>query len=426
MTAPVWRSLVAATVAVLGLTGVWMGPVVPSAGEPVGPLLPAPYRICPVAEAGGGFSSRLGLYQPEGSSGRVSAVGGPETALTFDFDSAFAYQTEVGEFAELGLTPVLVESAAAGGVYNQAGGASAVAGCIAATNDPIAVLGMATNGDESSTLVLTNPFGVEAAVQLEAVSEFGLDTPSDLEQVRIPAATTLRVDFNRTLAGRDRLSVALTPMSGLVVAGMRRAGENDVAVSEALAGNTEWYFAVPDFGINGAIHLRALAVGETAYRIDRIGADVLADPLAEGTVTSQAEATFGLADLGTGLGGFVLSSDQPVTAAVVYRGEGARAVSAGINAPVHVWVVPVSSKRNEGQTAVWMLNTTDRELTAQVRALATGRTRTLALPAGATTGILFTDLGGSGALVQADGPIAVFYGILTGSAVGMSPAIAVE
>lgn len=420
------RAALAATVIALAGWGVLMGRVAPAPDGPVGPLGAAPYRVCPVAEAGGGFSSRLGLYQDGDAEGRLSAVGGPQLAQTFQFSESFAYQIDVGGFAELGLTPLLVESDAAGGVYNRAGGASAVAGCISATADPVAVLGMATSGGQTSILILTNPFAVEASVQLEAVSEFGIDTPTDLEQVRIPAATSLELDFNQTLAGRDTLSFAITPLSGSVIAGMRRAGESDVAASEAIAGSTEWYFALPDFGIDGAIHLRALAEGDTAFRIDRIGTDVLAEAVADGTIRPQAEATFGLADLGAEQGGLVLSSDQPVAAAIVYADAESLAVSAGADTAATSWAVPVSSLRAEGRTAVWLLNTTDRNLTGTVTSLNRRTERIIALPAGATTGMLLDDLGGSGALITADGPIAAFYGVLSGSAVGMSAATPLE
>jgi hypothetical protein len=420
------RAAVTATVIALAGTGLWVGRVVPAPAEPVDPVGAAPYRVCPVAEAGGGFSSRLGLYRDGDTQGRLGAVGGPQLAQTFLFSESFAYQTDVGELAELGLTPLLIESDAAGGVYNRAGDASAVSGCVSATADPVAVLGMATSGGETSILILTNPFAVEASVQLEAVSEFGIDTPTDLEQVRIPAATSLELDFNQTLAGRETLSFAVTPLSGSVVAGMRRAGEGDVAASEAIAGSTVWYFALPDFGIEGAIHLRALAEGDTAFRIDRIGTDVLAEAVAEGTITPQAVASFELVDLGAEGGGFVLSSDQPIAAAVVYAGAESLAVSAGVDMAATSWAVPVSSLRTEGRTALWLLNTTDRQLTGTVRSLNRETTRTIALPPGRTTGMLRDDLGGSGALVTADGPIAAFYGILSGSAVGMSAATPLE
>ena len=67
-----WALIVPATgLAVLGLL-VAPSPVVP------GPALPAvdpnPYSVCPVAEAGGGFSSRLGVSANDG--GRISVIAG--------------------------------------------------------------------------------------------------------------------------------------------------------------------------------------------------------------------------------------------------------------------------------------------------------------------------------------------------------------
>lgn len=407
-------------------TGAWLGPIGPVTRPVPESIVAPPYRLCPVAEAGGGFASRLGIYRAGGGEGRLTVVGGPNETHEFVFSDTFSFQADVGELAELGVTPVLVESAAAAAVYNRAGGAAAVAGCVSAAAEPVAVLGMATNGGESSTLILANPFAVEASVQLEAVSEFGIDTPTDLEQVRIPAATSLELDFDQDLAGRESLSFVITSVSGSVVAGMRRAGENDLAAAEAIAGSTEWYFALPDFGADGAIHVRPLTEGDTAFRIDRIGTDVLAEAVAEGTIDSQAEAIFPLTDLDPEAGGFVLSSDQPVAAALVYTGAEVRAVSPGADRAANSWIVPVSALRNEGQTAIWLLNSTDRDLTATITSVDQGGVRFVELPPGQTTGTVVQNLQGAGAVVTADGPIVVFYGVLSGPAVGMSVATALE
>lgn len=426
MNRPSLRIGLVVIVLALAGTGVWLGPIGPDTPPAPGSIVSPPYRLCPVAEAGGGFASRLGIYRDGGGEGRLSVVGGSGKAGMFVFSDTFTFQTDVGELAERGVTPLLIESDASAATYNRAGGAAAVAACVSASANPVAVLGMATDGGESSTLILANPFAVEASVQLEAVSEFGIDTPTDLEQVRIPAATSLELDFDQALAGRESLSFVITTVSGTVVAGMRRAGENDLAATEAIAGATEWYFALPDFGADGSIQVRPLAEGDTAFRIDRIGTDVLAEAVAEGTIDSQAEAIFPLADLDPDAGGYVLSSDQPVAAALVYTGADVRAVSPGAERAANSWIVPVSALRTEGQTAFWLLNATDRDLTANITSLDEGGVRTVRLPPGETTGTVVQNLQGSSALVTADGPIVVFYGVVSGSAVGMSVATPLE
>jgi hypothetical protein len=426
MTNPIVRiSLIVVATAIAGV-GIWLRNPPQPAPVPGDALQSAPYRVCPVAEAGGGFSARVGLYLEGGGSSRLGAVGGRDTATTFAFTDSFAYQTDVGALAELGLTPVLIESPAVAGVYNKAGDAAAVAGCIDASAEPVAALGMATEGDERSSLILANPFAVEAAVQLEGVSEFGLDTPTDLEQVRIPAFTSLELDLNRSLAGRESLSFVITPITGNVVAGMRRGGATDIGASEAIAGSTQWYFALPDFGIDGTIHLRALADGDTAFRVDRIEPDGLVEGIAEGIIPTQSEGVFALSELEAGEGGFLIASDQPIAAALVYVADGIRAVSPGASQATNTWALPVSARPSEGRTAFWILNTTDRDLTATVESLAGTPVRTMALPAGSTQGTIALNFQGLGALVSADGPIAVFYGVLSGEAIGMSVATPLE
>ena len=72
----------------------------------------------------------------------------------------------------------------------------------------------------------------------------------------LPPATTVEVPLDQSMAGRQSLSFGLVVDSGLVAAGMKRSGPMDVAMSEAVAGSTQWFFALPDFGFDGDIHLR--------------------------------------------------------------------------------------------------------------------------------------------------------------------------
>ncbi len=226
-----WAVIVpAAGLAVLGLL-IAPNPVVAV------PSLPAvnsdPYSVCPVAEAGGGFSSRLGLSASDG--GRISVVGGGSREVEIPDGGGGPFFIEVGNLAELGTTPILVEASSPAATFSRAGAVAALSGCTPATDGPVAIMGMSTAEGDGSTIVLVNPFASEALIRLLGASEFGIDTPAELEEMTVPPATTVEVVLDQSMAGRQSLSFGLVVDSGLVVAGMKRSGPTDVATSEAVA-----------------------------------------------------------------------------------------------------------------------------------------------------------------------------------------------
>ena len=413
-----WALIVpAAGVAVFGLL-VAPSPVVP------GPALPAidpnPYSVCPVAEAGGGFSSRLGVAATAG--GRISVIAGASPEVEIPDDEG-PFSIEVGDLAELGTTPILVEASSPAAVFSRAGDVAAVSGCTPAANGALAILGMSTAEGDGSTLVLVNPFASEALVRLLGASEFGIDTPAELEEMTVPPATTVEVLLDQSMAGRQSLSFGLVVDSGLVAAGMKRSGPTDVAMSEAVAGSTQWFFALPDFGFDGDIHLRSLADVDTAFRVDRIQPDGLVEGVAEGTLVAQTLVVLPVEEVAGPGSGIVVSAVEPVAAAIVYSVDEVRAVAPGIAEAASTWSVPVSAILTEGQTTLWILNTSGQPLTARITRAGVGASQTADLPAGMTTGVFVTGARGGAIDVSTEGSIVVFHGVLSGSSVGMTAAV---
>ncbi|HSL27038.1 MAG TPA: DUF5719 family protein [Acidimicrobiia bacterium] len=398
-------------------------------GAPVGsvppPAEPEPdnYVVCPAAEAGGGFTTRLGLAGP--ADVRLTAIGavsGPRD-LAVEFGTA---QIAVEDLAELGVTPILVEGTVTAATYTRAGEAAGLAGCAPASPEVVAVGGLATSGGQGSTLVLANPFAAEASIRLEAASEFGPDTPADLEEVRVPPFTVVELVLDQLLAGRESLSFSIVTERGLIAAGMRRTAPNDLAVAEAVPARTQWFLGLPDFGFTGEAHIRSLAAVDTAYRVDAVSPEGLVEGVAEGVVGPQGQVVLAvdqLTEAGTGL---VIASAEPIVVTLVHSSEDAIAVTPGADREAARWVVPVSAVPAEGQTAMWILNTAGSPLAAVVEPIGSGRSQHLELAPAATTGAIVPNPDGAAILVEAAGPVVVFYGVLTGSAIAMSVAVPLE
>lgn len=423
MTGALRRLAVIITTAGLAVLGLLMVPT-PATTEPELPTIGSdPYVVCPVAEAGGGFTSRLGVSSPSG--GRVTVIGGGSGPVDFPGDGG-TYFTEVGELAELGTTPILVETSGTAATYGRAGTVAAVSGCTQASTGPVAIMGMSTAEGDGSTMVLVNPFAAEASLRLVGASEFGVDTPTDLEEMRVPPATAVEVVLDQIMAGRQSMSFSVVADSGLVVAGMKRTGPTDVATSEAVAASTQWFFALPDFGFDGEIHVRSLADVDAAFRVDRIQPDGLVEGVAEGVLVPQGLSVIPVEDVAGPGSGVVVSTSEPVAAAIVYAVDDVRAVAPGVAREAVSWSVPVSSVLSEGQTTVWILNTSGGPLTATIERLGVPARQTVELQPGTTTGVFVTGTRGGAIEVSADGTIAVFYGVLSGNSIGMAGAVPIE
>jgi hypothetical protein len=273
--------------------------------------------------------------------------------------------------------------------------------------------------------VITNPFAAEASVTLVGSSEFGPDTPSALEAVRVPAMSTLELVLDQSMAGREQLGFTLVPESGLVVAGMTRTGP-DTAISEAIAGARQWHVALPGFGIDGQLILRSLAAVDSAFRIDRIDQSGIADGVEAGSLAPGEQLVFSLEEMGGGDGGFVVNAEEDVAVATAYVGEELRTVSAAAPATAIQWLIPVSATTEEGENALWILNPEETGTSASIQTFGrSGDAQEIELPPGTTTGLV-VDLDGSGASITAGHPIVVFHGVLNGTRAAMTRAYPLE
>ena len=421
--------LVLALIALAG--GFFWPPASPEEPPSVPALAEDPYVVCPVAMAGGGFEGRVGIVTDTDLEGRLGGVGLEEETTSFAAGAGEGFTLDVGTLAEVGVNPILVESSSAAlgqvvaGTYDRAGAVPALAGCTPAIPGPVALLGLATNAGEGSSLVITNPFAAEASVTLTGSSEFGPDTPSALEAVRVPAMSTLELVLDQSMAGREQLGFTLAPESGLVIAGMTRTGP-DTAISEAIPGARQWHVALPGFGIDGQLIVRSLAAADSAFRIDRIDQSGITDGVETGSLAPGEQLVFSLEEMGGGDGGFVVNAEEDVAVATAYIGEELRTVSAAAPATAIQWLIPVSATSEEGENTLWILNPEENETTASIQTFSrSGRVQEIDLPAGTTTGLV-VDLDGSGASITAGHPVAVFHGVLNGTRAAMTRAYPLE
>lgn len=387
----------------------------------------APYVTCSAALAGSGFESTVGVVADSSATGAVSGVGIDTDADPFEIDGTENFRFEVGSVAELGVTPILVERITGGevgaGVLGRAGTETAIAGCQPANQGPVALLGMATSEGESSTVVLANPFAVEATARLAGFSEFGPDTVTEVETVRVPANSTLTLALAELMAGRQQLGFTVYTDAGAVIAGMARSG-SDIASSEAITGAQQWFVPLPAFGVDGHLIVHNLAPVEASYRVDALNLEGVSEGVATASLAPESESWLELAQLGDN-GGYVVTSDQLVAVATAYSGDNTRVVSTSSPTATVAWLIPISSNTEGLETAVWILNPEETAVTAEVTVFGGANTE-IDLPPGTTTGQIIR-FGGRGGMITATGPVSVFYGVISdGGAASMTLAFPLE
>jgi len=415
-------------VVVVGMVaaGVVLGPQ----AQEVGPELPVagdgPYLICPGAVAGGGFSGRLGLFAEDPTPGRVTVVSPEGASETIQPVGLGGATTAIGDLAELGATPLYVEASGqmAGATFASAADAASLVGCVRGSAGPIAALGVATTGNESASIQLVNPFSQDANVRLELVSELGIDTPRDLESIRLPAATHLEIGLGQLLTGREAVSIEVEAVSGLAAMSVVRASSTDVAASEAVGGALEWHIPLFPEALTGKLHIRSLSDVIGDYRVDRIDTTGTVEGVAEASLNPGEQVVLPLADLGATQGGLTVVGTEPLVIALVVEDGNRRAVTPG-GVLASRWVVPVSATGLEGQNHIWIFNPGDAPLMAAFARLDGGSAvSSVEVAPGATVDVSPGDVGGGGVLVESDGLMVVVFGVVSGDAIGLSVATA--
>jgi hypothetical protein len=281
---------------------------------------------------------------------------------------------------------------------------------------------MATLGNESASLHLVNPFSHDASLRLQLVSELGTDTPSDLESLRLPAATHLEIGLGQLLTGREAVSIEVEALTGLVAMSATRAAATDIAAVEALPGSLEWHIPIFSEAQAGKLHIRSLSDVVGDYRVDRIDQSGTLEGVAQATLNPGEQVVLAVADLGASQGGLAVVGSEPLVTALVIEDGSRRAIASG-GVLASRWAVPVSSTGLEGQNHIWIFNPGDAPLVvAFARLDGAGPVTSLEIAPGATVDVPYGDIGGGGMLVESDGLMVVFYGVVSGDAIGLSVA----
>ncbi|HKX74650.1 MAG TPA: hypothetical protein VJR05_04595, partial [Acidimicrobiia bacterium] len=298
--------------------------------------------------------------------------------------------------------------------------------CLRADPGPVGLTGLDTSGDLSAVLHFVNPFAQDAILALQIASALGIDTPGDLESVRVPAGTHIEVPLTRPLSGRQAISVEALATSGLAAMGAIGSGTSDLTGTEARPGALQWAFPVPATALGGELHLRSVSDLIGDFRIDRLEAAGVTEGVAEGLLNPGEQVVVPLSEVLTAPGGLAVAATEPLVAGLVLDRAAGRLTVAG-GAPATRWVVPVTVPLGQATTFLWVLNLGSEAATVSLSPLTAGAgIDQVTMEAGSLAEITLPDLEGGGLLVEGDQPMVVVVAVAQGEAVAATLASPLE
>jgi len=375
-----------AAAAVLVLAGVVSWATAPTA-EPaaLGELPPArpPGALGCVLRADRDGQVTVGIAGNLAAGARVSAVAGGtivgDVALPGE---AAVSSSDLGVSGFLGGVVELDPLGAGAGVLSTGAAGTAAAACTPPASGRLVAAGGSTRSRESLTLVVSNPYALDAVAAVRLGSEAGTESVAGIEAVFVPARTTITRDLSRLAPLRELLSVGLTVERGALHAALVETGEADTMIAEAVAPAPAWWVVLPPYTTTPG---RVVVVPEGEAPVD-VQLDTFGDGGAGSrrvTLAVGEQLSLPVGELGPGVDAVAVAATADVTVSAVFDGSGFRAGGPAASVLASDWTLGPAT----GTVAVWVLVPGDIDATVEVDVAGTDRTARASAPAGALTQI---------------------------------------
>ncbi len=375
-------------------------------------VAPARFRAC-VARADRGSAPVLAAASAVPGPMTVSVTGANELVPAADavIGSAGGAVVPLADSGLVGFGTVLAElpgDVVETSVLSRGDRGRATHRCPGRPEPVMAASGISTLDGERVTLVLGNPFAVDAVVAVTGASEVGEDSPSELASVLVPARSTVTAELGRLLPLREHLSLVLTTERGAVVGLVAQAGDGDVATTAFVPPAGDWWITLPDVGQSSAtLTFVSAAPTEVEYQVDVYAGGVLETSVETGRVAPGRQVVVDLSEVAVPAG-IRVTATGPILAGLSITGEHLRASSPGVNAPGDRWLV--AGPGVGGPSILWVLNPGPDPLDVVVQPLTSGaQSRVEEVAPSSVTPIPVGSGSGGGYLVEAVGDVVVMW-----------------
>ena len=325
-----------------------------------------PYAVGCVLRNDRGGSSTLGSAWDDADPARVSVVAAgsiiSETVAEGD-GGAGLRAADLGVSGILGGLVEVDTSVGGAGVLFEGGAGMSAAPCTPPATSRLVVAGGSTRSREGLELVVFNPYGVDAVVEVQLGSEAGTESIASLESLVVPARTTLIWDLGRLVALRESLAVTLDVSRGAVHAALVETGGNDTMLLDGAEPAPAWWVLLPPYTLTpGRVVVADADAVSVDVRIDTFGADGVRVGAREETLAVGEQVSIAAAELGPAVGGVAVTGSGDLAVAAVFDGAGFRGGGAGASRLAPAWFLGPATDL----ATVWVLVPGDVDATVEV------------------------------------------------------------
>ena len=419
-------------IVLLGIAGLAVTAIlVPDPGT-TSPGLPAsaeapPVAVCPVEE-GSGRSTAISVVSRVNGPGRFTVfAGGTELgSAVFTTGAAGSFVVPVVDVAAVGVVAGLVElpsaSSAAGAVVLGEQSFSADI-CPRIPFRRTLLAGGSTLSGHKFVVQLMNPYAGEAIVDIVAFSDSGLESTDRLEGIAVPARSSILLEMDDLLPGREFLSLIISTGRGSVIAFGRMEVERDSAIWSAVPGSTDWFLPLPQSDVRRQVVISTDSAAEISYQIDLYGPEGLITAFEAGVIPGRGSVSFDIDAVEPEASGLRVIATAPIAAFLKVEGETGIGITSGAARVAIRWFLPGALVVSEIQGEIVLMNpgTEDASVVvAERRALSTAWD--VLLPADS---VMSFSLAGAanGIVIDSDYPIVVLWVSERGDSIALSAGV---
>ncbi len=373
---------------VTGLTVVTLllpSPEPPVPGEVVAVDIPA-LALCPI-EQGSVLDTTVAVVSTIDGDGEFTAFAGGVVAGSTAFSTGASGSTviPVVDVAAVGVAGGLVElpnTESAAGSLIQGGELVAAEACVSAPSTQTVLAGGFTTGGAEFDVRIMNPYAGEARVDLTVRSESGIESASQLKGIAVPTRSTVTMDMDELLPGRESLTVTADTLVGnVMVVGSLEAGAG-AALWNGVEPAIDWFVPAPSGGV-GQVVVASGSGADAEFQVDVYGTGGVVEAFQEGAVPARGEVAIDVEAAGVGASAWRVVSTEPVAVFLRSTGEGNLALTNGSTATAPRWLLPGAGLAFDGAGRMVILNAGIEDSSVVVTALREQSTAVeLPIPAG--------------------------------------------
>ena len=414
----------------LGIVGLAVAAILTPEPTTAQPGLPASAEtpavaVCPIEE-GSGRSTTISVVSRVNGPGRFTAFAGGSELGSSEFvtGAAGSFAVPVVDVAAVGVAAGLVEfpseASAAGAVVLGTQSFSADVCPSVPFRQTLLAAGSTLSGQQFD-VQLMNPYAGEVIVDMAAFSDSGMESTDRLEGIVVPPRSSIVLDMDDLLPGREFLSVIISTERGSVIAFGRMEVGSDSAIWSAVPGAQDWFVPLPRTAGLRQIVISTDSAAEVAYQIDLYGPEGLIPAFEEGVIPARGSVRFDIDAVAPEASGVRVIATAPIATFIKVESETGLGITSGVTAVATRWFLPGVLVVPESQGEIVLMNPGSEEavvVVAERRASSTAWE--VSLPADSAISFPLSDRAANGVAVDSDVPIVVLWVSDRGDSIALS------